>query len=379
MKYLKIFFAVVSITLLTQCTTPYSLYKRGDYYQAVIEAVKKLRSKPDNAKAQTALELAYPMAKQEAERTISNLLRSTNVQKHYSIVQQYENLNRMATEIYRCPKAYQIIPNPREYISELQIAKENAAEEFYQLGKSYLKSGDVQQSRTAMNYFMQANSFIPCYRDVEDMIELARIYSTLRVVVQKPITNRNYQISADFFFDNLMNELRRTTRGKMVEFYSEQEAQNARIYTPHQIITLDFLDFSVGNSRESSKTIDCKKDSVLVGYSEVKGQKYPAYATVKATFTTYTVEILSGGVLNVKVADFNTKRTLRQQQFTGNYSWVTEWATFRGDDRALTERQKALCNRRREVPPPPQTLFVEFTKPIFSKTVDYLNNYYKNY
>jgi len=379
MRHLKILFVVAALSLLTQCVSSYSLYKKGNYYQAVIESVKRLRSKPNNEKAQTALRLAYPLARQTAERTIKNLSYSTNAQKHYAIVQQYENLNRMATEIHRCPKAYQIIPNPTEYISELRAAKYDAAEDFYQLGKSYLKNGDVQQSRTALSYFVQANNFVSCYRDVEEMISLARFYSTLRVVVQKPVTNRSYQISADFFFDNLMNELRRVTRGKMVEFYSEQEAQNARIATPHQIITLDFLDFSVGNSKESSKTIDCKKDSVFVGYSEVNGQKYPAYATVKATFTTYTVEILSGGVLNVKVADFNSRKTLRQQQLSGNYRWVTEWATFKGDDRALTDRQKALCNHRREIPPPPQTLFVEFTKPIFTKTVEYLNSYYRQF
>ena len=379
MKHLKIFFAIVALALLTQCVSSYSLYKRGDYYNAVIEAVKKLRSKPDNEKAQMALRLAYPLAKANAERTIYNQSRITNLQRHYTIVQQYQNLNQMATEIHRCPKAYYIIPNPQEYIGELQAAKEEAAEDFYQHGKNYLKNGDVQQSRTALSYFVQANSFVSCYRDVEEMIKLARFYSTLRVVVQKPLTNRAYQISADFFFDNLMNELRRTTQGKMVEFYSEQEAQNARINTPHQIITLDFLDFSVGNSKESSKTIDCKKDSVLVGYSEVRGQKYPAYATVKATFTTHTVEILSGGILNVKVTDFNTKKITRQQQFSGNYRWATEWATFKGDDRALTSRQKELCDRRRETPPPPQTLFVEFTRPIFTKTVDYLNSYYRSY
>lgn len=379
MKIFKTFFAVSALILLTQCASPYSLYKKGDYYQAVIESVKKLRSKPDNEKAQTALKLSYPLAKQAAERTISNIARTTNAQKHYTIVQQYELLNRMATEIYRCPKAYQIIPKPREYIGELQAAKDNAAEDFYQLGKSYLKSGDVQQSRIAMSYFMQANDFVSCYRDVEEMITLARLYSTLRVVVQKPLTNRTYQISADFFFDNLMNELRRTARGKMVEFYTEQEAVNAKISTPHQIITLDFLDFSVGNTKESSKTVDCKKDSVLVGYSEVRGQKYPAYATVTAKYTTYTVEILSGGVLSVKISDFNSKKMLSQQQFSGNYRWATEWATFKGDDRALTSRQKELCNRNREIPPPPQTLFVEFTKPIYTKTVSYLNNYYVRY
>jgi hypothetical protein len=319
------------------------------------------------------------MAQQNALRTINTHKFSSNVQKYYVIVQQYENLNRLAAEIYRCPKALQLV-RPKEYNNELQEIKDEAAETFYNLGKAALQNcGDVRVARSAMNYFISADNFVRGYKDVDAMIAEAEFYSTLRVVVQKPLTNRSYQLSADFFFDNLIVELRRTTQNKLVEIYSEEQAKAMKISTPHQVITLDFLDFTVGNARETSKTIDCKKDSVLVGYSKVNGKDYPAYNTVTAKFTTNTLELSSGGVLNVRVADFYTNKILREQKFTGSYVWNSTWGSYKGDDRALTKAQKDICNRKQQIPPAPQELFVEFTKPIYSKTISYLNNYYLNY
>ncbi|MDR1544565.1 MAG: hypothetical protein LBS50_09230 [Prevotellaceae bacterium] len=378
MKLSKFFTIIFALLLFTQCNSPLNLYKKGNYQDAVIAAVKKLRAKPDNAKAQEALTAAYPMAQQNALRTVSNLKASQNPQKHYSIVQQYEALNRLASEIYRCPKALTLV-QPTEFVAELQNARETAAEEFYSLGKATFIGSDVRQARVARSYFISADYFVKGYKDVEQMIADAEFYSTLRVLVKKPLTNRAYQLSADFFFDNLLTELRRVTKDKLVVFYSEEQAKTEKIYTPHQTVTLDFLDFTVGNAKETSNTIECKKDSVKVGEVEIGGKKYPAYNTVKATLTTYTLELSSGGILKVKVMDFGTNRMLREQNFSGSYVWRSQWAISRGDDRALTAAQKRLCSRRQEIPPAPQDLFIEFTKPIYSKTVSYLNNYYLTY
>ncbi|MDR0828695.1 MAG: hypothetical protein LBN95_01090 [Prevotellaceae bacterium] len=374
MKHIKFLIPIFALLLFTQCNTPSNLYKKGRYSDAVTAAVKKLRSKPDNVKAQDALTVAYPMAQQNALRTVNLQRQSQNVQKHYTIEQQYLMLNRLSEEIYRCPKALQLVV-PKDYNSELQQARNDAAEDFYSLGKNLLKSSDVHQARVARSYFLSANHFVAGYKDVIDMIAQAEFYSTLRVVVQKPLTNRSYQLSSDFFFDNLLVELRRTTKDKFVEFYSEEEAQKMKVATPHQIITLDFLDFTVGNAKETSKTVDCKKDSVRV---ELSDGKY-GYMTAKATLTTHTLELYSGGILNLKITDFNTNKPLRETKFSGSFTWNSTWGTYRGDDRALTAAQKKICSQKQLPPPPPQDLFIEFTKPIYSKTVSYLNSYYFNY
>ncbi|MCL1867637.1 MAG: hypothetical protein FWF72_01630 [Paludibacter sp.] len=382
MKRILIFILTIiaAAVMLTNCSSPQSLYKNGNYYQAVIAAVKKLRSKPDNIPAQEVLTQAYPYAQDIALRVINNKnAETTNPNRHYAIVEQYENLNALASEIYRSPAAMQIV-TPREYIGELQAAKEAGAEEFYQLGINALRTRDVLQARLALDYFKKTQDFVPNYKDVAQRNEQAVFYSTLRVIVQRPLTNRSYQLSADFFFDNLITELRRRGSSRLVAFYSEEEAKLANIAEPHQIVTLDFLDFTVGNAREMYSEVDCIRDSVHVADAyDREGNKIPAYATVKARLRTYRLELLSQGVLNALVSDAATKKPLTQQKFAGQYIWTSEWATFTGDDRALNSNQQRLVMRQREVPPPPQDLFVEFTKPIFTQTVNFLINYYSKY
>ncbi|MEM8967027.1 MAG: hypothetical protein AAGE93_11465, partial [Bacteroidota bacterium] len=59
--------------------------------------------------------------------------------------------------------------------------------------------------------------------------------------------------------------------------------------------------------------------------------------------------------------------------------WFAEWGRFQGDERALNEEELALCNLPEAVPPPPQQLFVEFTKPLYDQLTDRLNRFYQNY
>lgn len=371
---------IMATVMLTNCSSPQSLYKKGNYYQAVVAAVKKLRSKPDNVPAQEVLSQAYPLAQDIALRVISNKKTETsNPNRHYNIVEQYEELNSLANAIYHCPAALQAV-RPHEYISELQAARQAGAAEFYQLGMNALRTHDVQQARQALDYFKKTQDFVPDYKDVVQRNKEAVFYSTLRVVVQRPLTNRSYQLSADFFFDNLMAELKRRGSSRLVEFYSEQDAKLANITKPHQIITIDFLDFTVGNTRETNSQIDCTRDSVHVADAyDKEGNKIPAYATVKAKLRIYRLELLSQGILNVQIRDASSKQQQTQQKFAGQFVWTSEWATFSGDDRALDSNQKRLILREREIPPPPQDLFVEFTKPIFNQTVNFLTNYYSKY
>ena len=114
----------------------------------------------------------------------------------------------------------------------------------------------------------------------------------------------------------------------------------------------------------------------MVGTATVNGQKVNVYNTVTAKLSTFRREIKSGGVLSVKI--FNDKNQLiDQQNFSGEYVWYSSWSTFNGDERALSAEQKRQCELRPQLPPPHQNLFVEFTKPIYSQTLNYLRNYYK--
>jgi hypothetical protein len=381
---MKKFNSIIVVGLLvllatTACNTAQKAYRKGDYYKATIEAIARLRNKPDDNKAQTVLLNAYPMAQKTALREIENANVRDDLHKYDIMVYQYSRLNNIANQIYASPKAYELIPRPAEYQAEIAEAKRKAAEHLYNLGEAALAYRTLEQSRIAYNHFNRANEYVYGYKDVFNKIEESLYYGTLRVLVDRPVTAGKYQLSAEFFSNNLIAEMTRQSQHKFIRFYTMEEAQSLKMNNPHQFLVFDFTDYTIGNVRETINTQELKRDSVVVGTVNVDGKAYNAYNTVYAKFTTNRREILSAGVLSVRIIDAPTNRIIQHQNFVGEYVWFTEWSGYSGDERALTDKQKRMTQLQPVLPPPHQDLFIEFTKPIYSQVLTFVRSAYRNY
>lgn len=367
---------LLAAVLLVGCTSGYRSYKKGDYVKATFDAVERLRNAPTNDKAAFVLSKTYPLAVESLQRELVRAKASTSPTNYELVVQHYETLNTLANEIFHSPAALKIIPKPLEFIAEAAQAKEKAAYQCYELGLKLLNNTTVHDARLAYVLFKRANSYVYDFRDVQKLIDEARFQGTLRVFFEKPVTSNRFQYSADFFSSNLLAELNRSLEKHLIAFYSAELNETNSNLRPHQYLVLNFEDFSIGNVFDTQRVMDVKRDSVLVGTATVNGQKVNVYNTVTAKLSTFRREIKSGGVLSVKI--FNDKNQLiDQQNFSGEYVWYSSWSTFNGDERALSAEQKRQCELRPQLPPPHQNLFVEFTKPIYSQTLNYLRNYYK--
>ena len=377
-KTLYIYATIIVAIFIVSCSTGKKALQKGDYYKATMEAVNRLRSAPDNKKAQQVLLQSYPLANSNIMRNIQNVLDENRIDKYAVIVREYMSLNELANSIYACPKALQLIPSPNQYYTELKNAKDLAAAEAYNLGTFALSQNTIQKAREAYFHFKDADNYVNGYKDVADKLQESLFLATLKVVVSKPITSMKYQLSADFFYDNLMAQMSKVTSNKFIRFYTYQEAKNENLKQADQYLVLDFNDFTVGNMRESKNTTEISKDSVLVGITKVNGVNQNVYGTVKANFTVFRREVLSAGILNVRIVDAFNNRTLENKNFTGQFVWFNEWATYKGDERALTDKQIKMTNNSDVIMPPPhQDMFIEFTKPIFDQTVSFVRNYYK--
>jgi len=365
-----------TVFLLTNCSTSKKALQQGDYYRAVMEAVSQLRSSPNNKKSQDVLVQAYPLAKQNGLRKINNAM-TANLPNKYSIsADEYLALNELADAIYTCPKALQLVSNPEQYSRELGNILPLAAEEAYSLGAMQLSQNTLQSAREAFHHFTNADRYVNGYKDVKDKIEIAFQMAVFKVIVRKPITPQNYQLTADFFFTNLMSQMGQVTKDRFVRFYTEEEARNERLTKPDQFLVFDFTDFTVGAMRETKNSSEITRDSVLVGTTTVNGAKQNVYGKVKATLTTNRREVISQGTLSARIINADNNRVEEQRNFPGKYVWFNEWASFNGDERALTEQQKKMAKAEPVMPPPQQNLFIEFTKPIFDQTVSFVKKYY---
>jgi len=376
----NLFLLIIIASLLLSCSTGKKAYERGDYYQATLQAVNRLRSNPESEKAIAALQGSYPMALNYFQGKIDYALASNRPFKYSEIVDYYELMNHMADEISRCPAALDLYPNVNSYASELASAKNMAAEEQYNAGLENEKINTRVSWKNAYYNFEQADCFIPGYRDVVERMRIAKFYATLKVIVEPIPVPHAYELTSDFFLQQVIENLQTNRPNEFVDYYTPASAEKSGLKVPDQVLKLSFDEFVIGQTYDKETVIDVSRDSVEVGTVKMPdGTVQKVYGTVKAKFSRYRREISSNGVLNVSIIDFPMDQVVSQRKFPGQFVWFTEWGRYNGDERALSKDQLALCNKKPVFPPSPQELFVEFTKPIYSQVTPYLREFYKRY
>lgn len=576
--------AVIAIAIvLSACSSGKTAYEHGNYYSAVITSVNRLRKNDDHKKSVETLQQAYPMAVAFYEDRAKASLASNAEFKWTGVVESYTAINVMYDEIRRSPGALKVIPNPVNYYSKLEEAKNNAAEENYAAGLAAMTFGTRDKAKLAYGLFKKANGYVPGYKDVIKMTETALWNATVKVVMEPiPVASRNISVSAEFFDNKVSEYLHASTVNEFVKFYTRQEAQTLKL-NPDHIVKIEFDEFIVGQVFLNEREVRLEKDSVLVGtyvaqslsgggktdggntgggstgggnnsggntgggdnsggntgggntgggnnsgggdnsggntgggnagggnnsggnngggntgggnnsggntggggnsggdqsgdqdttkvsichvppgnetnrhtiviprsalkahlaHGDVEGTcedeknkkpkdpkdpkspkdtKKPGggdpspearnttrqpvffasanesldwllytdnnavydttklYMTVKATLYHSKKTTTSKGILSFKIIDAKTNALLSVEKMPGEYVWVSEWATFNGDERALTPEQLRLTKLKEQIPPPHQDLFIEFTRPIYDQVITKIRDFYKNY
>ncbi len=377
-RYLFLF---VLVAILASCSSGKKAYETGDYYDASLKAINRLRQNPDHKKSRETLRVSYPLAVETIELETKNRLASNEPFKYKFVLQGYQRINYLNEEIQRAPGAKSVIRNPVNYSSRIPELKELAAEESYEAGLVALARNTREDAKNAYHMFRDAQDFIPGYRDVAQKLDESLFKATLKVVVdQIPVPTR-YNLSAGFFQDKVQEYLHNQYGGNpFVRFYTPQEAETEELPYVDQYLRIQFDDFVVGETHVLQNTETLSRDSVVVGSVTMEdGSKVNVYNTVKAKLTTWRKEVRSRGLLSLQVFDANSNALITHQKFDGEFVWFSQWGNFNGDERALTEEQIRICQTTEILPPPPQDLFLEFTRPIYNQLVPALDNFYRRY
>ena len=364
------------------CSSGKKMLEQGNYYQAVMKSIARLKSSPSNKKASETLADAYPFAVRNLLDRLENNKASDNKFRNTDAVYIYMDLNRMYESIQSSPAALNIINNPNKYYGQLSQVTVLAAEEQYQAGLEQLSYVGRNNSKQAYFYFIEANKFVENYKDVDEKIEIAYNLTVLKVIADlKPVQSRIYELSADFFYKEVNKTLRQIEQNEFIRFFSPEEAEIVNIDNPDQYLTINFEDFIVGETHFAERIEKMKSDSVKVSVITLKdGSKRDVYDIVTAEVSINRMEVISKGIIRLTINEgIDLNRDFIDQNFAGEYAWFNEWGHFNGDERALTDEQYAICKQKRINPIPPQQMFVEFTKPIHEQLRNRLFGFYKNY
>ncbi|MEO5600435.1 MAG: hypothetical protein ABIR06_05850 [Cyclobacteriaceae bacterium] len=264
MKTIFLAYAIITL-MITACSSGKTTFERGNYYESVITSVNRLRRNHDHKKSIETLQQAYPLAVSYYEDRANTSLATSGAFKWTAVVDSYTFINTMYDEIRRCPGALAVIPNPVNYFSKLQEARQSAAEEHYASGLAAFQTGNRDKAKEAYSFFKSANGYVPGYKDVAKKMEEALWAATLKVLVESiPVHSKSVGVSAEFFNDKISEYVHSTPVNEFVRFFTRAEAQKIKL-SPDHIIQLAFDDFTVGQVMKYEKETQLTKDSIELG------------------------------------------------------------------------------------------------------------------
>lgn len=331
------FLVTVMVIILAGCSSGKSAYKHGDYYNAVLTAVQRLRSSPDHKKSKEVLSLSYQAAVDFLESDAQNQIASNANFKYKNVVANYERINHLYNEIRTSPGALKVIPNPVNRFKELTDYKAKAAEESYEAGIQALMLNTRQDSKNAYFFFNDANGYAPGYRECIEMMEQAKANATVNVIVEPALDNR-YAWNFDpivFGYNSNM----------FVKFYTPQQAEQSGVKRVDQFLKVSVNGYNEGLPKISRRT-ENRTDSVKSGEKTVNGQKVPVFTKISSTTTIFQKTTTSHGSINLWITDASSKADIRRQEITSDMQWSDSWAIYTGDLRAVAEGNKKLVEKR---------------------------------
>jgi len=373
----RISFYIFLLIVLVSCSTGKKALQKGDYFSAVLKAVDRLKSAPENKNANKVLKDGYPMTIEWAQEEMDLILTSNNKFKWEQAVGLMNQVNQLSNEIRSTPAARKIISDPKTYTSELNMASEKAAEERYNAGLAEMNINTRQSARIAYDHFSIADQYVNNYKNSRELMATAKEIATLRVVVQAiPVNTQRYRLSSEFFYNQVFEYLNNQFRPSgFVNFYSPNQAEKERLNNPDFIVDMEFFDFSVGNLSRTEKE-ETVENSVKIESRDTTKIQYKTYT---AKLKTFTEKVYSGGTLRMQIIDRANDKLIMDELVPGSFTWVNDYAMFVGDKEALNNNQFELTKRKAVPLPPEQDLFIEFTKPIYNQVTQNLNRFFRRY
>jgi hypothetical protein len=392
---------IAAITF-SSCKTASKAFEKGDYENAVSLAVKKLQKNGNDDATKALLKNAYTLAVQEHEAVIRNLSNSSSDSRYEKIYNEYRKLQNLYESVRNSSEASSIV-TAVDYSSYVQTFKEKTGEVYFERGLSLMNQGDKASFRKAYSELKTAYRF---KNDSEIKQKLDEAYegAVVRVLLltdnnvydngfgsgsyygngmygNNSYNNYNTTYQIRNFQEDLVRNLRYQSSSEFVQFITDWETRNNNVQ-PDEIIEMRLGRLDMGRSYDETNSRDVSKQIVTRTIVYRPDSVVNEYANVYARINVTRRNIVSYGDLNITARDGNGKY-LWSDIIRGEQRSVVEFASYTGDQRALSESDKALINNsqqnqynnnnRRE------DIFRELLRQIEYEASNRFRNYYSRY
>jgi hypothetical protein len=363
----RLHFVLLATLILDSCSSGKVALKQGDYYNAVIESIQRLRDSPNNKKAQQVLAQAYPLSIDYIDTNIQNGIKANDPKKWRNAVDGYNKINFMNDQIKTSLGAMKVITNPQTRFNELADAKVKAADEAYNDGVNEMMKNSRQDYKQAYYDFKDANGFQPGYKESIEMMTQAEFNATLRIAYEEINSSRfNYGS-----FQPTINSLQRL-------FLSFKPITQKDTVQPQQYLRIVFNTYEQNRPYITTRSENLSQQVVVGQVQGADGKTTNQTQTVTALVTYFHKTLAAFSNANITITDAKTNAVLQNLNIDGTYNWQCDWATYQGDSRALSGNAAALVQRR-EIWPNDQDLFNQSIRTLQNNLGQQLKSFYSQY
>jgi hypothetical protein len=398
-KLYRIHFLAILTLLFSSCAifipgySDYASAKRyysiRNYDSAVFSVSHSLRIKPNNPTGISLLESAFPLAVHYHQSKVDDLKLMEDKSKWPKLVKEYEALQKLATEvqlltpILQTGANYTLALNVKDYAYALKEAKPLAADYHYTLGLNYREEASKDDQKSAAINFKLALQYVQNYMNAQEFYEEAKANATFILLISSFKGDRNI---TEYLRDQMMIQqsndskefLKIITREQLSVILNEQGLVQAGI-TENNYMEIGKLSGAdhilsatiattyrpveiIKNEISQEREVTVRKESYVdsAGVKRTKNIKGKVKAKVKhfkkSTGATFN---LSYQIMDVNSGEMVFYGTVKKRE-----NFIHEWATFKGDNRALSDYYKRLVKRQDTFAPSKGDLYMKMARAV---------------
>lgn len=384
-------------------------YNAGNYDNAVAVCAQSLKLKPEYDKAQLLMQESFRLAKDSHLNNIKN--QETNISKFKwdGIVNEYNSLISLNQTVNSLPpltdkKTGQTIKfEISDYSEQLNQAKQKAAESHYLEAVELSKKEGLDIQKHAAKEFKKAESYVPGYKNCAEMYEKCRKAGIKRIAII-PFENKSgkahygaiSEMITDNIISNIMNDpsamefLEIISRDQLETVMREQQlgvsgiideksvVQLGQILGVHEMVSGQIT--QIIHTPERTTTTELQEtEKVVVGqekYIDNKGKQQTrsvwgdVYAQVKK-FKKVAQATING---SYKIVEIKTAKLIKSDSFKGDDYFLSEWAKFSGDEKALSKSTRNLL-KAEEFAPAEEAMVNDAANDLSKKLATALKDY----
>lgn len=378
----RIILLLLFAATLLSCSASKSYLERNDQDKALQDAVKKLNNKSTDEEALAAVPILYSDIVKSHLAKIQSYNVGKDVSRWDKIIAEYQYLQNAYNSIINSTHAFKLV-NPQNFSVELLEAKENAAEEYYHLGQSFLVKQGRENAKKAYSYFTKANKLVAGFKDVQNKINESYSATIVNVVVNPIIDNsyfnnngwgmNGYNYSNEYFQQSLVRDLQNdNNNGRYAaRFYSDYEIRRENLPANWTVdLRLRDIDIPAPRSTTSSRNLSAQVRSG----TDTAG--HPIYKTVYATLNVTRSSFTARATMEVNINDLASRKNISFRTFRDDYRWEEEWGSYSGDSRALSNNDWAILNNNnnRTGSPRREDILAELYKKIYPQVKNNIIN-----